>query len=105
MTDQDRKSRIRENRRKTLFDFKQKSKEVDKSDSFESCRLEEKSDIESHDKIMDSHPNYLIIFYSFVIKYKQILKIFTSTKMKSLIRNVRNNGPFVIVLVIFIVLK
>ncbi|HJT84003.1 MAG TPA: hypothetical protein VJ697_05930 [Nitrososphaeraceae archaeon] len=105
MTDQDRKRRTKGRRKKTLFEFIEHPEENNKYNKFESCRLEEKNDIESHSSIMGSHPNYLIIFYTFVVNYKQILKIFGSTKMKSIIRNFRNNGSFAIILIICIFLK
>jgi hypothetical protein len=51
------------------------------------CELQRKNDIECYNKIMGSNPNYLTIFYSFIINHTQKLKIFVSTKAKKL-RNI-----------------
>jgi hypothetical protein len=91
MTDQDdSKRRIGARRKKTLFELREQRKEDNKHDNnYESCRLEEKNDIESHHSIMGSQPNYLIILYIFVINYKQILMIFLTKKLNYLHNHLR----------------
>jgi hypothetical protein len=51
-------------------------------------KLQLKGDIECYDRIMDSRPNYLTIVYTFVMmKFRQRLKIITSSKVKSILKN------------------
>ena len=101
MLDEDIERRIREKRKNALFEFEDKRKD-DRWDTCESCKLQGKNDIESYDKIMRSNPNYLFIFYTFLIHYKQILKIFLLTKVKILTRNIKNNRSFIVALIILI---
>jgi hypothetical protein len=70
-------------RRKSLFELEQRYKD---NIAYE---LQSKNDIECYDKVIESYPNYPVIIYTYILKYKQMLKIFVSTKMKSL-RNVNN---------------
>ena len=80
-------------RRKSLFEFEQTYKD---NIAYE---LQSKNDIECYDKVMESYPNYLVIIYTYILKYKQMLKIFVSTKMKSILRNINNT-----LMMIFIIL-
>jgi hypothetical protein len=77
-------------RRKSLFEFEQRSKD---NIAYE---LQNKNDNECYDKVMESYPNYPVIIYTY-IKYKQMLKIFVSTKMKSL-RNINSRLMMFIIL-------
>ena len=58
-----------------------------------SYELQRKKDIECYDKIMESHPNYVYIIYIHIIKFKQKLTAFTSTKIRSL-RHINNRILF-----------
>ena len=78
-------------RKKIFFEFEQRSKD---NIAYE---LQSKNDIESYDKVMESYQNYPVVIYTYILKYKQMLKNFVSTKMKSL-RNIIN------ILMIFIIL-
>ena len=60
-----------------------------------SYELQRKKDIECYDKIMESHPNYVYIIYIHIIKFKQKLTAFTSTKIRSL-RHINNGILFTI---------
>ena len=62
-----------------------------------SSEIECKGEIECYDKVMESYQNYPVVIYTYILKYKQMLKNFVSTKMKSL-RNIIN------ILMIFIIL-
>jgi hypothetical protein len=46
-----------------------------------SYELQRKKDIECYDKIMESHQNYVYIFYNYIIKFKEKLNTFISTKI------------------------
>ena len=50
---------------------------------------------ECYNKIMESHPNYVYIIYIHIIKFKQKLTAFTSTKIRSL-RHINNGILFTI---------
>jgi hypothetical protein len=60
-----------------------------------SYELQRKKDIECYDKMMESHPNYVYIIYIHIIKFKQKLTAFTSTKIRSL-RHINNGILFTI---------
>ena len=76
--------------RRTIFnEFNQRCKIIT------SYELQRKKDIECYDKIMESHPNYVYIIYIHIIKFKQKLTAFTSTKIKSL-RHINNGILFTI---------
>ena len=76
--------------RRTIFnEFIQRCKIIT------SYELQRKKDIECYDKIMESHPNYVYIIYIHIIKFKQKLTAFTSTKIKSL-RHINNGILFTI---------
>ena len=75
--------------RRTIFnEFNQRCKII-------SYELQRKKDIECYDKIMESHPNYVYIIYIHIIKFKQKLTAFTSTKIRSL-RHINNGILFTI---------
>lgn len=76
--------------RRTIFnEFIQRCKIIT------SYELQRKKDIECYDKIMESHPNYVYIIYIHIIKFKQKLTAFTSTKIRSL-RHINNGILFTI---------
>ncbi len=76
--------------RRTIFnEFNQRCKIIT------SYELQRKKDIECYDKIMESHPNYVYIIYIHIIKFKQKLTAFTSTKIRSL-RHINNGILFTI---------
>ena len=76
--------------RRTIFnEFNQRCKIIT------SHELQRKKDIECYDKIMESHPNYVYIIYIHIIKFKQKLNAFTSTKIRSL-RHINNGILFTI---------
>ena len=76
--------------RRTIFnEFNQRCKIIT------SYELQRKKDIECYDKIMESHPNYVYIIYIHIIKIKQKLTAFTSTKIRSL-RHINNGILFTI---------
>ena len=54
-----------------------------------------KKDLECYGKIMESHPNYVYIIYIHIIKFKQKLTAFTTTKIRSL-RHINNRILFTI---------
>ena len=74
--------------RRTIFnEFIQRCKIIT------SYELQRKKDIECYDKVMESHPNYVYIIYIHIIKFKQKLTAFTSTKIRSL-RHINNRILF-----------
>jgi len=76
--------------RRTIFnEFNQRCKIIT------SYELQRKKKIECYDKIMESHPNYVYIIYIHIIKFKQKLTAFTSTKIRSL-RHINNGILFTI---------
>ena len=76
--------------RRTIFnEFNQRCKIIT------SYELQRKKNIECYDKIMESHPNYVYIIYIHIIKFKQKLTAFTSTKIRSL-RHINNGILFTI---------
>ena len=76
--------------RRTIFnEFNQRCKIIT------SYELQRKKDIECYDNIMESHPNYVYIIYIHIIKFKQKLTAFTSTKIRSL-RHINNGILFTI---------
>jgi hypothetical protein len=79
-------------KRKSLFELEQRYKD---NIAYE---LQSKNNIGCYDKVMESYPNYPVIIYTYILKYKQMLKILISTKMKSL-RNINNR-----LMMIFIIL-
>ena len=74
--------------RRTIFnEFNQRCKIIT------SYELQRKKDIKCYDKIMESRPNYVYIIYIHIIKFKQKLTAFTSTKIRSL-RHINNRILF-----------
>jgi hypothetical protein len=55
-------------RKKIFYEFEQRYNTP--------CELQH--DIECYDKIMESHPNYPAIIYTYIIKFRQMLKILAS---------------------------
>jgi hypothetical protein len=86
-----------EDSRNIFFEFEeQKDKENDNDRILEAGNeLQRKIDVECYDKVMEYYPNYLSIVYIHIIKFKQILTAFTSTKVKSL-RKINNGISFII---------
>ena len=76
--------------RRTIFnEFNQRCKIII------SYELQRKKDLECYGKIMESHPNYVYIIYIHIIKFKQKLTAFTTTKIRSL-RHINNRILFTI---------
>jgi hypothetical protein len=80
---------LNEQRRTIFNEFNQRCKIIT------SHELQRKKDIECYNKIMESHPNYVYIIYIHIIKFKQKLNAFTSTKIRSL-RHINNGILFTI---------
>ena len=75
-------------RRKIFFEFEQIYKNI-------LYELQSKNDIECYDKVMNLYPNYPFIIYAQIRKFRQMIKIFVLTKVKSL-RNINNQMIFII---------
>ena len=63
------------------------------------CKLQNKNYIECYDKVMELHPNYPAIFSTYVRKFRERPKIFTTpTKMKSILKNINHRIILIILL-------
>jgi hypothetical protein len=86
-----------ERKRSKFFEFNQCYKQ--KINNTFSHELQRQNDIECYDKVMESHPNYSNIVYTFVRKFiRGRIKIFTVPKAKSMLKNINHRMIFVILL-------